>query len=52
MARMGHASVRTALIYRHPTSERDKKIADGKGMRHILPDCLFSELRTQIRMTL
>ncbi|WP_031075543.1 tyrosine-type recombinase/integrase [Streptomyces sp. NRRL WC-3742] len=29
MARMGHASVRAALIYQHATSERDKKIADG-----------------------
>ncbi|MFD8596189.1 tyrosine-type recombinase/integrase [Kitasatospora sp. NPDC059646] len=29
MARMGHASVRAALIYQHATSERDRKIADG-----------------------
>lgn len=29
MARMGHASVRAALIYQHATSERDQKIADG-----------------------
>lgn len=29
MARMGHASVRAAMIYQHATSERDKKIADG-----------------------
>lgn len=29
MARMGHASVRAALIYQHATGERDQKIADG-----------------------
>jgi integrase len=29
MARMGHASVRAAMIYQHATAERDKKIADG-----------------------
>ncbi|WP_370466907.1 tyrosine-type recombinase/integrase [Streptacidiphilus sp. PB12-B1b] len=29
MSRMGHASVRAAMIYQHATSERDRKIADG-----------------------
>jgi integrase len=29
MARMGHASMRAALIYQHATRERDRKIADG-----------------------
>ncbi len=28
MARMGHASVRAALIYQHATAERDRHIAD------------------------
>ncbi|OKI58026.1 integrase [Micromonospora sp. CB01531] len=29
MARMGHASTRAALIYRHTARERDEHIADG-----------------------
>lgn len=29
MARMGHSSMRAALIYQHATRERDRKIADG-----------------------
>jgi integrase len=29
MARMGHSSMRAALIYQHATRERDQKIADG-----------------------
>ncbi|MDO5698607.1 MAG: site-specific integrase [Dermatophilus congolensis] len=29
MARMGHASMRAALIYQHATAERDKAIADA-----------------------
>ncbi len=29
MARMGHASMRAALIYQHATSERDQAIADA-----------------------
>lgn len=29
MARMGHASIRAALIYQHATSERDRVIADA-----------------------
>ncbi len=29
MARMGHASIRAALIYQHATAERDKAIADA-----------------------
>ena len=33
MHRMGHASMRAALIYQHATSERDKEIADGMDRR-------------------
>lgn len=29
MARMGHSTMRAALIYQHATQERDRKIADG-----------------------
>jgi integrase len=29
MARMGHSTLRAALIYQHATRERDRKIADG-----------------------
>jgi integrase len=29
MARMGHSTMRAALIYQHATRERDRKIADG-----------------------
>ena len=29
MARMGHASVRAAMIYQHASVERDQKIANG-----------------------
>ena len=29
MVRMGHSSMRAALIYQHATRERDRKIADG-----------------------
>jgi hypothetical protein len=29
MGRMGHASMRGALIYQHRTSERDRAIADA-----------------------
>ncbi|MCD0485352.1 site-specific integrase [Streptacidiphilus sp. ASG 303] len=29
MARMGHASVRAALVYQHATAERDRRIAEG-----------------------
>ncbi len=29
MARMGHSSMRAALIYQHATRDRDRKIADG-----------------------
>lgn len=46
MHRMGHGSMRAALIYQHATSERDREIATelsrratdarkkGKGTRH------------------
>lgn len=33
MHRMGHASMRAALIYQHATSERDREIADALGER-------------------
>jgi integrase len=33
MHRMGHASMRAALIYQHATSERDREIADGMDRR-------------------
>jgi integrase len=33
MHRMGHASMRAALIYQHATSERDREIADAMGQR-------------------
>jgi integrase len=33
MHRMGHASMRAALIYQHATSERDREIADGIDRR-------------------
>jgi integrase len=29
MVRMGHSTMRAALIYQHATRERDRKIADG-----------------------
>ena len=29
MVRMGHSTMRAALIYQHTTRERDRKIADG-----------------------
>jgi hypothetical protein len=29
MARMGHASMRAALIYQHATAERDQSIAEA-----------------------
>jgi integrase len=31
MARMGHSTMRAALIYQQATQERDRKIADGLG---------------------
>jgi integrase len=40
MHRMGHASMRAALIYQHATSERDRQIAagiDGQVRRHAGP---------------
>jgi integrase len=33
MHRMGHASMRAALIYQHANSERDREIADGMDRR-------------------
>jgi len=33
MHRMGHASMRAALIYQHATSERDREIADSIDKR-------------------
>src|SRR5205814_10150301 len=33
MHRMGHATMRAALIYQHATSERDREIADGIDQR-------------------
>jgi hypothetical protein len=33
MHRMGHASMRAALIYQHATSERDREIAAGIDKR-------------------
>jgi len=33
MHRMGHSSMRAALIYQHATSERDREIADGMDQR-------------------
>src|SRR5262249_50649211 len=33
MHRMGHASMRAALIYQHATSERDREIADAMDKR-------------------
>jgi integrase len=33
MHRMGHSSMRAALIYQHATSERDREIADGIDRR-------------------
>jgi hypothetical protein len=33
MHRMGHASMRAALIYQHATSERDREIAAGMDRR-------------------
>ena len=29
MARLGHASPRTAMIYQHATDDRDRRIAEG-----------------------
>ncbi|BFU46457.1 tyrosine-type recombinase/integrase [Krasilnikovia sp. MM14-A1004] len=37
MARMGHATVRAALIYQHATSERDREIAEGMDRRIARP---------------
>ncbi|MEU1604869.1 tyrosine-type recombinase/integrase [Micromonospora matsumotoense] len=33
MHRMGHASMRAALVYQHANSERDREIADGMDRR-------------------
>ena len=33
MHRMGHASMRAALIYQHATSDRDREIADSMDKR-------------------
>lgn len=33
MARLGHDSMRAALIYQHATSERDREIAEAVGRR-------------------
>jgi hypothetical protein len=33
MHRMGHSSMRAALIYQHATSERDREIADNIDKR-------------------
>ncbi|MET8234867.1 hypothetical protein ABZS77_29745 [Micromonospora sp. NPDC005298] len=33
MQRMGHASMRAALIYQHATSERDREIASAMDRR-------------------
>jgi hypothetical protein len=33
MHRMGHSSMRAALIYQHATSERDREIAEGMDKR-------------------
>jgi hypothetical protein len=33
MDRMGHSSMRAALIYRHRTAQRDKLIADATSQR-------------------
>ena len=33
MHRMGHGSMRAALIYQHATSSRDREIADALGAR-------------------
>jgi hypothetical protein len=33
MHRMGHSSMRAALIYQHATSERDREIAAGMDKR-------------------
>lgn len=33
MHRMGHSSIRAALIYQHATSERDRAIAAGTDQR-------------------
>jgi hypothetical protein len=33
MHRMGHPSMRAALIYQHATSERDCEIAEGIDLR-------------------
>ncbi|WP_344403779.1 tyrosine-type recombinase/integrase, partial [Catellatospora chokoriensis] len=41
MHRMGHSSMRAALIYQHATRDRDKEIATGMDdriMRHKRPD--------------
>lgn len=31
MTRMGHSTLRAALIYQHMTGDRDRAIADGLG---------------------
>jgi integrase len=38
MHRMGHASMRAALIYQHATSERDRQIADALGVQIVRPE--------------
>jgi integrase len=37
MTRMGHSTMRAALIYQHATSERDREIADGMNRRITRP---------------
>lgn len=38
MSRMGHASMRAALIYQHATAERDRSIADAMDRLFELPE--------------
>jgi integrase len=42
MHRMGHGSMRAALIYQHATGERDRQIADGLS-RLVEPTAAASE---------
>ena len=45
MARMGHASVRAALIYQHVSSGADRAMADAERRRVALSDCFSAERR-------
>jgi integrase len=47
MTRMGHSTMRAALLYQHATSERDREIADGMNKRIDNPTAKDAEKAAQ-----